>query len=66
MKSWKTTLFGSGGLVTVLYVSVISPMFDGDPNTAADWTPVLPVLSLAAGLFFARDNNVTSENAGAK
>ncbi len=41
-------------------------MFDGDPATNPDWSQVGLTLMLAYGLFSARQNNVTSEQAGAK
>lgn len=65
MKSWKTTLFGAGGLATVLFTAV-SAMLDGDPATNPDWNLVLGAAMPAIGLLFARDNNVSSEQAGVK
>lgn len=65
MKSWKTTLFGAGGVVTIIG-SVLNALFDGDPATQVDWVTVCAGLAPAIGLLFARDNNVTSEQAGAK
>jgi hypothetical protein len=65
MKSWRTTLFGAGGLITIL-VNAINPLLDGDPATNPDWPSVITAASLAIGLLFARDNKVTSEQAGAK
>lgn len=41
-------------------------MFDGDPNTNPDWSSVGLTLMLAWGLFTARQNNVSSEQAGVK
>jgi peptidoglycan/LPS O-acetylase OafA/YrhL len=64
-KSWKTTFFGAGGLVGV-WVAVLCAIFDGDPSTAPDYTTAITVSLPALGLLFARDNGVTSEQAGAK
>jgi hypothetical protein len=58
MKNWKTNVFGAGGLLAVL-TAVLNSMFDGDPATNPDWTPVIAVASTCIGLFFAKDNNVT-------
>lgn len=64
-KSWKTTVFGAGGIVTIVG-SVLNALFDGDPATNVNWVMVMAGLSPAIGLLFARDNNVTSEQAGVK
>lgn len=64
-KSWKTTLFGSGGLVAV-WLPVILALVDGDPATAPNFNLAISVTIPALGLLFARDNDVTSEQAGAK
>lgn len=65
MKSWKTTLFGAGGLLTVI-VTALCAMFDDNPATNPDWALVLAAASPCIGLLFARDNKVSSEAAGAK
>ena len=65
MKSWKTTLFGAGGLATVLFTAVPA-LLDGDPATNPNWDLVIGAALPAIGLLFARDNNVTSEQAGVK
>lgn len=65
MKSWRTTLFGAGGLTSVL-VPALNALLDGDPATVPNWEAVIPVAIMAIGLFFARDNKVTSESVGAK
>lgn len=65
MKSWRTTIFGAGGLLVVV-ANTVSALLDGDPLTNPDWSAVAGVVSIAIGLFFARDNKVTSEAAGAK
>lgn len=60
MKSWKTTLFGAVAALGVYLEGVNDPA----------WLPmvgkVLVMLGTAGVGFFARDNAVTSEQAGAK
>lgn len=65
MKSWKTTLSGVAGILGLLGTA-LAAQFDNDPNTVAQWSVVIPAIITSAGLLFARDNNVTSEAAGAK
>ena len=63
--SWKTTLFGAGGLVIVL-ANVASMLLDGDPATNPDWGVTFAAVMPSIAALFARDNDVTSEEAGAK
>lgn len=60
MKSWKTTVAGALAALGAYLVTVNEP----------SWLPTLGKIlagaSTAAIGFFARDNNVTSEQAGAK
>ncbi len=63
-KSWRTSLFGVGGVVAIVG-SVLNALFDGDPATTVDWVTVCAGLAPAIGLLFARDNRVSSEQAGA-
>jgi len=64
MKSGKTTLAGLGTIVATIGTT-LNQLFDQNPSTNPDWNFVLPlVLSGLIGLF-ARDNGVTSEQAGA-
>ena len=65
MKSWKTTASGFiAGLMMIF--GQFQSVFDNDPKT----NPSVEVVGAALGLmgigFFARDNKVTSEQAGAK
>lgn len=64
-KSWKTTLFGAGGLVAVLSGAVIA-IFDDNPATIPDWAAVVGAVSIAFGLLNARDKYVTSKEQGAE
>jgi hypothetical protein len=64
LKSWKTTAAG----VAVLLVAVGSAaqaFLDNDPLTVPDWAAVLAAGLICIGLGVARDNKVTSEQAGA-
>lgn len=62
--SWKTSLFGAGGLVVVA-VAAASALLDGKPETNPDWPAVMAAAAACIGLLFARDNKVTSAQAGA-
>lgn len=54
MKNWKTSLFGTGGVVAIL-ADVLTRLTDGNALTNPDWNVVLPALLTALGLIFARD-----------
>jgi hypothetical protein len=65
MKSWKTTTAGILGILGLLATGLAATL-DNDPGTVAQWEIILPMIISQAGLLFARDNNVSSEAAGAK
>ena len=65
MKSWKTTVTGLGTILAAIAGALVL-FFDGKPETNPDWTAVIAAVTAGLGLIFARDNNVTSEKAGAK
>ena len=65
MKSWKTTLCGVLGAIAAAITLVAVPLMDNDESTNPNWAGMGAALATAAGLFYARDNNVTSEQAGA-
>ena len=65
MKSWKTTAAGIAAIVAAVALA-ISHQFDSDPATVADWSPVITALTAGVGLVLARDNDKTSEQAGAR
>ncbi|RMF95501.1 MAG: hypothetical protein D6727_10635 [Gammaproteobacteria bacterium] len=65
MKSWKTTLAGIAAIVAAIALA-IAHQFDSDPTTAADWSAVITALTAGVGLVLARDNDKTSEQAGAR
>ena len=62
MKSYRTTLAGIAAIL-VAAASVLTGFSDG---TAVDWTAVISAVIAGVGLIAARDNSVTSEQAGAK
>lgn len=63
--SWRTT---AAGIVAILVavLGAATPLLDTDPATNPDWTSVSAAIAGGLGLIFARDNKVTSEEAGAK
>lgn len=61
---WKTTLFGILTLLSAI-AAFGKALLDGDPTTQPDFEAILAALA-GIGLIFARDNGVTSEEAGAK
>ncbi len=65
LKSWRTSL---AGLLSAIAMSIptIQAAIDGNPATVPDWSIVVGAVGLAVVAFFARDNKVTSEQAGAK
>jgi uncharacterized membrane protein YhiD involved in acid resistance len=65
MKSWRTTTAGIGAIL-VAVGSALTAMFDNDPKTVADWGAVIAATIAGIGLITARDNAVSSEQAGAK
>lgn len=65
MNSWKTSAAGIGAIL-IAVGSALNATFDSDPATVADWGAVFAALIAGIGLIFARDNKVTSEQAGAK
>lgn len=63
--SWRTTAAGIGAIL-VAVGSAVSAMFDNDPATLPDWGACIAAVIAGFGLIFARDNKVSSEQAGAK
>lgn len=56
-KNWKTTVFGTGGIVTAL-VDIVSNFATGTPDKI-NWTIDIPIIMTGLGLLFAKDGNVT-------
>jgi len=65
MKSWKTTAAGIAAIVAAL-ATAVGALFDADPVSMPDWGAVAAAVMAGIGLIAARDNGVTSEQAGAK
>lgn len=65
MKSWKTSAAGIGAILVAIG-SALTAHFDGDPVTVPDWGAVIAAIIAGIGLLAARDNNVSSEQVGAK
>ena len=63
-KSWKTTAAGIAAIV-IAVASLVQAQFDGDPSTVPNYEiAIAAIMSGLVGLF-ARDNDVSSEQAGA-
>ena len=63
MNSWKTTLTGVLTIVVALATAGIAWLKSG---TFPDLAPVVVAVTAGVGLIMARDNDKTSEDAGAK
>lgn len=62
MKSWKTTVTGILAIVVALAGAAKAVI----AGVAIDYPTVISAITAGVGLISARDNNVTSEAAGAK
>jgi hypothetical protein len=65
MKSWKTTVAGIAAILTA-GGAALTAISDGNPATEPDYAALIAACIAGLGLLFARDNDVTSEDAGAK
>lgn len=63
--SWKTTVAGWCA-IAIAVASAIQSQIDNDPTTIPDWASAVGLLVGGIGLLFARDNDTSSEKAGAK
>lgn len=64
-KSWKTTTAGVAAIVIAI-LSVVQAQFDGDPATVPNYEAALAAVMAGLVGLFARDNDVSSEQAGVK
>lgn len=64
-KSWKTTLAGWAAAVG-LGLTEVAKYFDADAATVPQWGLVIAAFATLIGFSMARDNDVSSESAGAK
>ena len=65
MSSFKTTLWGICTILAALAGAGMA-LLDGNPSTGVDIPTVIAAVTAGIGLILARDNGVTSEQAGAK
>lgn len=63
--SWKTTALGISTILAAV-TAIVQALLDADPATNPDFTVAIAAITSGIGLIFARDNNVTSEKAGAQ
>lgn len=66
MNSWKTTVCGLLSIVAAAITLIAIPALDQDPLTVPNYTAFVASITAGIGLIFARDNNKTSEDAGAR
>lgn len=64
-RSWKTTLTGVAMILAAI-AQVTGALLDDDPKTTVNIEATLAAIAGGVGLIAARDNDVTSEQAGAK
>jgi hypothetical protein len=65
MKSWKTTVAGIAAILTA-GGAALTALTDNNPATSPDYAALIAACIAGLGLIFARDNDVSSEAAGAK
>ena len=63
--SWRTTM-AAMVLALSAVLTAASQLMDSDPATNPNWETVMAEVAAAWGFWHARDNAVTSEQAGAK
>lgn len=63
--SWKTSLSGIMAGLAILLAQAMT-LTDSDPSTNPDYTQIIAGIGLITMGLSARDNSVTSEQAGAK
>jgi hypothetical protein len=63
--SWRTTVTGILAILAAV-ATVVKAEIDGDPTTLPDYGTAAAAILAGIGLLAARDNKVTSEQAGAQ
>lgn len=63
--SWRTTSAGIAAILVAVGAALTS-LTDSDPVTVPDWGAVVAAVIAGIGLIFARDEKVSSEQAGVK
>ena len=63
--SWRTTGSGAAVILTAL-AAAVTALSDNDPNTQVNVQATITALVAGFGLIMARDNKVSSEDAGIK
>ena len=61
----RTSVLGVGTILVAVAGALVA-LTDADPATVPEWDTVIAAITAGVGLLFARDSNVTSEQAGAK
>lgn len=62
--SWRTSALGIVA-IAIAVLGAIKAMLDGDPSTNVNWETTGSAISAGWAAIMARDNKVTSEEAGA-
>ena len=61
MKNWKTTLWGSGVILTAAGGALVA-LFDNDPATVFDFTSTVAAIVAGFGLITAKDHDAKDES----
>lgn len=64
--SWQTSMAGLSAITVAVFSMIIQPLTDGNPETNPDYNVAITAIIAGIGLLFARDDNKTSEETGAK
>lgn len=67
VQKWNVRTSAMGiAVIMVVVGGFVKSLLDGDPATVPDYDGTIAAITAGIGLLFARDSNVTSEQAGAK
>lgn len=64
-KSWKTSISGIATILIAI-LGAVQLLFDGKPETNPNWEVTIGLVTAGLSGLFARDKNVSSEQAGVK